>query len=259
MIIPCDYCENLATGLIMRNDPSDRSFVCVTHTDRGREARWPGLPQGYLVDRPIRNRDEYEKTPEKYVVRILLRQKIGVVVPPVFSREHKQFRSARFSRDRRWRYTLTREFGSSRDGRVLFVMLNPSTADEEKLDPTCSRCLKYADRWGFGALEVCNVYAWRSTDPRGLKLTDDPVGPRNLKWIKEMAARSDLVVCAWGTHAKPADAALAYGAILSAGRLPHALRLTRSGAPGHPLYLPGDLQPFQWNWRSKLPTLHETM
>jgi hypothetical protein len=156
-----------------------------------------------------------------------------------------QFQLALFSPCRRWRYTLTREIDPSRNGRILFVMLNPSTADETKLDPTCSRCRSYAERWGFGMLDVCNVYAWRSTDPRGLKLSTDPVGPENIHWITEMAKRANLVVCAWGNHANPADARNTYSAIVSAGKRPYALRLTKSGAPSHPLYLPGNLTPFE--------------
>ena len=68
-----------------------------------------------------------------------------------------------------------------------FLMLNPSTADEVKLDPTCSRARGYAERWGYGALVVTNVFAWRATDPAQLKAARDPVGPANDRAILRAA------------------------------------------------------------------------
>ena len=63
-------------------------------------------------------------------------------------------------------------------------MLNPSTADEHVLDPTVKKCVKWAKQWGFGALDVCNIFAWRSTDPKLLYNLKDPVGPENDHWIQ---------------------------------------------------------------------------
>ena len=70
---------------------------------------------------------------------------------------------AKFSRCRKWRYHLWRRWA---DGPVAnFLMLNPSTADEVKLDPSCTRARLYAERWGFGALVVTNLFAWRASWP----------------------------------------------------------------------------------------------
>src|SRR5512133_2959068 len=92
---------------------------------------------------------------------------------------------ATFSRDRRYRYSLWREW--NRDlSRVAFVMLNPSTADEARLDPTIRRCLGYAHAWGCGSFVVGNLFALRSTDPAALYRADDPVGRANDAALLEM-------------------------------------------------------------------------
>jgi len=82
---------------------------------------------------------------------------------------------ARFSPCRRWRYLLWRRWDPARPV-ANFLMLNPSTADEFKLDPSCTRARVYAERWGYGALIVTNIFGWRATDPDEMKAVRDPVG-----------------------------------------------------------------------------------
>src|SRR5689334_17692530 len=106
---------------------------------------------------------------------------------------------ATFSPCRRWRYLLWRRWDASKPV-ANFLMLNPSTADEVKLDPTCSRARDYAERWGYGALIVTNVFGFRSTDPLLMKREKDPVGPGNDSAIVRAAKQADIVVCAWGNH-----------------------------------------------------------
>ena len=72
---------------------------------------------------------------------------------------------ALFSEDRRYRYLLTRQVGFG-DKRVTFLMLNPSTADEERNDPTIRRCINFANAWGFGWLDVTNLSSLRATNPK---------------------------------------------------------------------------------------------
>lgn len=113
--------------------------------------------------------------------------------------------TAVFSPCRRYRYRLERELGAlaSTRGAVAFVGLNPSTADETVDDPTIRRCMRFARDWGFRRLVMANAYAWRSTDPAGLWTALDPVGPDNDAHLEAIAGDVELVVVAWGKHARP--------------------------------------------------------
>jgi hypothetical protein len=152
---------------------------------------------------------------------------------------------AKFSRCRKWRYLLWRRWG---EGPVAnFLMLNPSTADEVKLDPSCTRARVYAEQWGFGALIVTNLFGWRATDPGEMKAVRDPVGRGNDRAILNAALKSALVVCAWGNHGEHLGRADAVIGLLKKGRIPlYALRLNGGGHPAHPLYLPASLRATPW-------------
>lgn len=146
----------------------------------------------------------------------------------------------------RYRYRLGREWA---DGpTAVFVMLNPSTADALRDDPTIRRCIGYAQRWGCGALMVANLYAWRATDPADLWTTEDSVGPENdahLCAAVTIAAESGgPLVAAWGANARQ-DRIDAVLALPGMDRLA-ALAVTKSGQPRHPLYLKADLSPQPW-------------
>jgi hypothetical protein len=126
-------------------------------------------------------------------------------------------------------------------------MLNPSTADERVLDPTCARARDFAERWGYGALLVTNVFAWRATDPDDMKAADDPVGDGNDRAILRAAQEAKLVVCAWGNHGVHRERSNAVRRLLrGAGVALHVLRLNANGEPAHPLYLPARLRPTPW-------------
>ena len=136
----------------------------------------------------------------------------------------------------RYRYTLERHWDGDKPA-VLFVMLNPSTADAERDDPTIRRCISFAKDWGYGSLLVGNLFAWRATDPKELFGVEDPVGPENDVALAGMRDRARLVVCAWGANrvAHGTTRADSVRGMLGQSR---ALGLTRAGAPRHPLYVP---------------------
>jgi hypothetical protein len=136
-----------------------------------------------------------------------------------------------------YRYALSREFSEGK-GRLLFVMLNPSTADAASDDPTIRRCAGFARQDGFSALDVANVFAFRATDPRALFRTSDPVGPENDSWLKRLAGRADKIILAWGNLA-PKNRADGVVRLLRGPELRplFALRITKVGAPQHPLYV----------------------
>ncbi len=121
-------------------------------------------------------------------------------------------------------------------------MLNPSTADEVKLDPSCTRAREYAKAWGYGALVVTNIFGWRATDPADMKAAKDPVGRGNDKAILEAAKASDIVVCAWGNHGLHLERSSRITNLLRGVKL-HFLRMNGNGEPAHPLYLPARLRP----------------
>ena len=153
---------------------------------------------------------------------------------------------AQFSRCRRWRYLLWRQWNPAAPV-ANFLMLNPSTADEVKLDPSCTRARLYAERWGFGALIVTNLFGWRATDPDNMKAAKDPVGAGNDRAILEAARNSALVVCAWGNHGAHLGRSKKVLELLGREKVAlHALRLNGNGEPAHPLYLPGALRATPW-------------
>lgn len=150
---------------------------------------------------------------------------------------------AEFSPCRRWRYLLWRCWDAQKPV-ANFLMLNPSTADETKLDPTCARARDYAERWGYGSLIVTNVFGWRATDPADMKAAKDPVGARNDDAIVRAASESAIVVCAWGNHGTFLERSSQVRKLLDkSGIALHALRVNANGEPAHPLYLPGSLRP----------------
>src|SRR5256885_11224409 len=149
---------------------------------------------------------------------------------------------ARFSNCRRWRYLLWRRWDASRPV-ANFLMLNPSTADEFQLDPSCTRARRYAERWGYGALIVTNIFGWRATDPEEMKAARDPVGRGNDRAILRAARESAIVVCAWGNHGAHLGRSHKVRNLLEqAGIKARVLRMNGSGEPAHPLYLPGRLR-----------------
>jgi hypothetical protein len=148
-----------------------------------------------------------------------------------------------FSSCRRWRYLLWRRWDAARPV-ANFLMLNPSTADERQLDPSCTRARRYAERWGFGTVLITNIFAWRATDPEEMKAARDPVGRGNDRAILRAARESALVVCAWGNHGVHLGRADAVRKLLRRAKIEaRVLRINAGGEPAHPLYLPGNLKP----------------
>jgi hypothetical protein len=116
--------------------------------------------------------------------------------------------------------------------------LNPSTADAERDDPTIRKCVGFARTWGFGGVEVVNLFAYRATLPCEMRLAADPIGPTNDSHILDVAARCRPVVAAWGTHGDFLGRSRAVLDLLATlGTHVECLGTTRSGHPRHPLYV----------------------
>jgi hypothetical protein len=171
---------------------------------------------------------------------------------------------AKLSPDGKYRYRLWREWRGTHDPKnwhwvtkdgdgdpmgepksCLFVMLNPSTADGDKDDPTIRRCVGFAKALKYERLEVVNLFAYRATRPTDLldlNHADDPVGPWNLEIVTAAAEKAGIVICAWGAHGGHLGQDETVLGWLDT-RAVHALGLTRDGHPRHPLYLPAGARP----------------
>ena len=165
-----------------------------------------------------------------------------------------------------YRYLLWREW-DSQNPTVAFIMLNPSRADAEFNDPTITRCINFAQAWGYGRLEVVNLFAYRTAHPSLLKQAAKPVGSNNDQYVLTTVQHSEQVILAWGNHGTwqqqdlhilellknytyPSwcefpSAGLSHlrGIISSNGENPRGVAplycfgMTKKGCPRHPLYL----------------------
>ncbi len=154
-----------------------------------------------------------------------------------------------FYRFRLWRRWAPRNNGQ---GHIVFVMLNPSTADANDDDATIRRCIGFAKRWGHGGLEVVNLFAFRATDPKVLRLapaaaTGDPM---NLDTVVDVCSKNGPIMLAWGVNARHhRDRVVQVETHLRRlGRPLYTLGLAKGGQPLHPLRLAA----------SKLPIVQET-
>lgn len=139
-----------------------------------------------------------------------------------------------------YRYTLTIPLGASlvrKKGEVVFIMLNPSTANALESDNTVTRCMNFARDWGYNTLQVLNLYAYRSPYPKDLIAAGYDVGPDNNHWLELALKAHKSVICAWGNGAQESrvqyflERAAAYNTELL------CLGLTENGSPRHPLYV----------------------
>ena len=141
-----------------------------------------------------------------------------------------------------WRYELTRRWGAGAP--CLWIMLNPSTATEERNDPTIERCERRTRAMGWPAMAIANLYAFRATDPRDLFAAADPVGPLNDATVRRLAREAGAVICGWGVHGARNGRGAELAATLDGPLL--ALGLTKEGHPRHPLYVGYSVLPSAW-------------
>lgn len=147
---------------------------------------------------------------------------------------------AQFSCDRRYRYSLWRTWERGY-GHVLFIGLNPSTADENKDDPTIRRCIGFAKDLGYGGINMLNIFAFRATNPKELMKAKEPIGKKNNHYLKMYCDPIGLNVACWGS----------WGLYMNRGRevldllgidCLHCFGFTTNTQPKHPLYLKKDTE-----------------
>lgn len=137
----------------------------------------------------------------------------------------------------RYRYLLRRVWEHDKQ-RALFVMLNPSTADDKVDDATIRSCIRLSCGLGYGGFEVVNLFGLRATNPAELAEADDPIGPLNERVSAAAIVRCDTVICAWGAHPMAQrHSRFLHGLIRSHRPYAYCFGMTQSGAPRHPLYI----------------------
>jgi hypothetical protein len=157
---------------------------------------------------------------------------------------HREFQSARatFSNCRKYRYTLSRTWDAGLPT-ACWLLLNPSTADEQKLDPTLRRCVGFSRAWGFGSMVVANLFAIRSPYPRHVYAAADPVGPQNDAHIRRLTRAAGKVIVGWGVHGAHGGRNEKIVRLLIKWNVePWCLGLTEQGHPRHPLYVEGSTE-----------------
>jgi hypothetical protein len=134
-----------------------------------------------------------------------------------------------------YRYRLDR-FGAPAGATLMFIMVNPSTADAEQDDATIRKCRGFAARAGFERFMVGNLFAYRSTDIKALRGASDPVGPDNDKHLRAMLREADMVIAAWGSLNKLPDSLRRRWRedVHLADRVPHQMHMIGLCADGHP-------------------------
>ncbi|MGP1385475.1 MAG: DUF1643 domain-containing protein [Thainema sp.] len=157
-------------------------------------------------------------------------------------------RAATFDPTGQYRYSLTRWWDGAAPA-IAFLMLNPSTADHQQDDPTIRRCIGLAQAWGYGSLEIVNLFAYRTTVPTGLKTVSEPVGAENDQYLLQAAQMAEQVILAWGN----------WGTLMNRDRTVldllqqqsirslYCLALNKSGQPRHPLYIQKTCQPMPYD------------
>lgn len=150
-----------------------------------------------------------------------------------------QTSSAVISACGRYRYRLDRRWAET-GPTCGFIMLNPSTADAQKDDPTIRRCIGFARREGCAALMVGNLFAFRATNPEVMADAEDADGPQNRHFLENMADRVDgPLIAAWGAHWTGHDDVSRWVRETFGHRL-QCLGKTKDGHPRHPLYVRAD-------------------
>lgn len=149
-------------------------------------------------------------------------------------------RTAILSDDQVYRYYLARQW-DAQGTKVCFIMLNPSTADALKDDPTIRKCIGFAHRWGHGGLVVVNLFGFRATNPSVLNSMGAEIarGPENHIHFQNGIADATQIVAAYGVNQYLIPRYI--DIIHNSGKGLMAFDpLTKHGFPRHPLYVSYD-------------------
>ncbi|PSB28436.1 DUF1643 domain-containing protein [Stenomitos frigidus] len=147
-----------------------------------------------------------------------------------------------------YRYLLWRSWDEQAP-RVGFVMLNPSQADATVNDPTIRRCLGFARSWGYGSLDVVNLFAYRTAQPSELRRVNDPIGVENDRYLAALEQRVDHIILAWGNSGVLQSRDRSVMPLLKGQKAVSCFGLTKLGQPRHPLYVRREVPLSPWSPR----------
>jgi hypothetical protein len=144
---------------------------------------------------------------------------------------------ATFSENGRYRYALWRIWDSEKP-LIMFIGLNPSTANQTADDPTIRRVKRFAKDWGYGGVYMMNLFSYVTAYPEELKKCDDPLGD-NDGWLEKIAEKCDKIIFAWGNFKEAKERSTEVMRKFKG----YALLINQNGSPRHPLYVRGDVEP----------------
>ena len=141
-----------------------------------------------------------------------------------------------------YRYSLKREWDDYNLNKAVFVLLNPSTADDTLDDRTTQRCISFAKKMGCGSLELVNVFAYRCTNWRELKelSKEEAIGPENQFYLENALHSGAKILVGWGENCTIHHKDYQELAEWFKGYSPYCLGVTKEGHPRHPLYVKSD-------------------
>ena len=145
---------------------------------------------------------------------------------------------AEFSSDGKYRYALWRIWEKDKP-LVMFIGLNPSTANATTDDPTIRKVMKFAKRWGYGGVYMMNLYPYITAYPKELQKGNLET---NFKWLAKIDLLCHRIVFAWGNFKEAVD----IGKQVQRGFKGWALEINQNGSPKHPLYVRGDILPVRY-------------
>jgi hypothetical protein len=157
-----------------------------------------------------------------------------------FPNQKEYIKDAVFSPDRKHRYALIRVWNNELP-RIMFIGLNPSTANEKENDPTIRRVINFAKGWGFGGVYMCNLFSFVTPYPSELKKAKDNL--ENDFHLRYYTSISKEVLCAWGAFPEIGErSSQVYKMLKNYSAEFSALQINKNGSPKHPLYVKADIK-----------------
>ena len=141
-------------------------------------------------------------------------------------------REAEFSIDKKERYSLKREWDKSKN-KILYIMLNPSLADDKNDDPTIRRLISFTKKYNYGGFLVGNIFTTITPNPKEIDKSKG-ISVKNFEKLLKLINKVDQIVYAWGDNIE--EPQLLKELVLN----PKCFGKNLNGSPKHPLYLPSE-------------------